>query len=158
MVHSGLVDDRPATLADLHRRRYAPMVRLATLLLGSQAQAEEVVQDCFVRMCSRFERLEEPSAYLRVAVVNACRSAGRRRALERTRPALERPECAELDALELLDALSSISSRQRAALVLRYYEGMSGQEIARALGCRPGTVKSLIHRGLERLREELGEP
>ena len=53
----------------------------------------------------------------------------------------------------LLDALATLSERQRVAIVLRYYEDLSEAEIAAALGCRPGTVKSLLHRGLAQLRE-----
>lgn len=156
-VHAGVVEARPATLADLHRQRYAPMVRLATLLIGSQAMAEEIVQDCFVRIYARFDGLEQPAAYLRQSVVNASRSAGRRITLERDRAHLERPGVAQLDADEMLDALDRLPERQRAALVLRFYQDMSEQEIAAALGCRPGTVKSLVHRGLARLREVLDQ-
>ena len=58
---------------------------------------------------------------------------------------------------ELLDVLATLPERQRAALVLRFYADLPGNEIATILGCREGTVKSLIHRGLARLREEVGE-
>lgn len=150
-----MIDARPDTLADLHRQRYGAMVRLATLMIGSQAMAEEIVQDCFVRLYARFDGLEHPAAYLRQSVVNASRSAGRRITLERDRAHLERPDVAELGADEVLDALDGLPERQRAALVLRFYEDLTEQEIAAALGCRPGTVKSLVHRGLARLREVL---
>jgi RNA polymerase sigma factor (sigma-70 family) len=56
------------------------------------------------------------------------------------------------EARELLDAVEQLPYGQRAALVLRYYGGLSEAEIAEAMGCRPGTVKSHHHRGLERLR------
>jgi RNA polymerase sigma-70 factor (sigma-E family) len=147
------VASRPTTLAALHRERYAAMVRLATLLVDSQEIAEEVVQDCFVRLHPRFDRIDDPVAYLRRSVVNACRSAGRRRTLERSHLRADRPAFAELGVDEILDALAGLPARQRAALVLRYYEDRSEAEIAEALGCRPGTVKSLISRGLARLRE-----
>jgi RNA polymerase sigma-70 factor (sigma-E family) len=158
-VHSGaMIVERPATLADLHRAQYAPMVRLAALLLGSREQAEDVVQDCFVRVYPRFEELREPVPYLRTAVVNACRSAGRRQARARKVAATHIADLvSDLGAREMLDALDSLSSRQRTAIVLRFYEDMSEEEMASALGCRPGTVKSLVHRGLAHLREVLGE-
>ncbi|HEX3622888.1 MAG TPA: sigma-70 family RNA polymerase sigma factor [Acidimicrobiales bacterium] len=146
---------RPADLGELHRERYAAMVRLATLLVGSQAVAEEVVQDCFVRLHTRFDGLDDPAAYLRRAVVNGCRSVGRRRALELRRLRAARPAVAELGADEMLDALAKLPARQRAALVLRFYEELPAAQIALALGCRPGTVKSLIHRGLAELRKGL---
>ena len=62
-----------------------------------------------------------------------------------------------MGANELLDVLATLPERQRAALVLRYYADLPGSEIATMLGCREGTVKSLIHRGLEKLREKVGE-
>ena len=145
----------PLTLAMLHRQQYAPMVRLATLLLGSQALAEEIVQDCFVRLLPRYDAIREPVPYLRRAVVNGCRSAGRRQTRER-RPA-DDPGVGDLGADEMFDALAALPDRQRIALVLRFYEDLSGAEIADVLGCRPGTVKALVHRGLARLREVLGE-
>jgi RNA polymerase sigma-70 factor (sigma-E family) len=155
-VSMKVMTDRPSTLAELHHRQYAPMVRLATLLLASQAEAEEVVQDCFVRMFPRFDEVDEPGAYLRRAVVNACNSVGRRRQRERRHPP-SAADAAELGADEMFDALATLPARQRAALVLRFYEDLSGPQIAEALGCRPGTVKALIHRGLAHLREVLGE-
>ncbi len=129
------------------------MVRLATLLVDSQDTAEEVVQDCFVRLYPRFDRIDDPAAYLRRSVVNACRSAGRRRTLERALLRTDRPASVELGADEILDALAGLPARQRAALVLRYYDDLPEADIAVVLGCRPGTVKSLISRGLARLRK-----
>lgn len=152
-MQAAAVERRPVTLGQLHRDRYGAMVRLAVLLVDSQAIAEEVVQDCFVRLHPRFDRIDDPVAYLRRAVVNGCRSVGRRQTMERARLRVERPVAAELGADELLDALAGLPPRQRAALVLRFYEDLSGPQIAEVLGCRPGTVKSLIHRGLAQLRE-----
>jgi len=144
------------TLADLHTAQYAAMVRLATLLTGSAATAEEVVQDCFVRLFARFGSIRDPEPYLRRAVVNGSYSARRRMQRER-RHQPTAPPAAELGADELLDALDALPAKQRAALILQFYEDLPGAQIALALGCRPGTVKSLVHRGLARLREELGE-
>jgi RNA polymerase sigma factor (sigma-70 family) len=152
------VGRRRAPLIDLYRDQYAPMVRLATLLLGSQALAEEVVQDCFVRLHPRLESVDEPVRYLRRSVVNGCRSAGRRLQRERLHArSVVPPAPVELGADEMSDALAALPARQRAAVVLRFYEDLSGEEIAAVLNCRPGTVKSLVHRGLAQLREVLGE-
>ncbi len=93
-----------------------------------------------------------PKAYLRTSVVNACKSAHRRQARERART-LRAVEPVELGADELFDALGQLAYRQRAALVLRFYEGVPDAEIARVLGCRVGTVASLVHRGLAELRK-----
>jgi RNA polymerase sigma factor (sigma-70 family) len=61
------------------------------------------------------------------------------------------PEGVDPEARELLDALAHLGVRQRTALVLRFYADLSEADVARALGCRPGTAKSLVHRGLRRL-------
>ena len=147
--------NRPDSLADLYRERYASMVRLAYLMVGSTPVAEELVQDAFARMHRHWDRTDHPRAYLRTAVLNACRSHLRRGALERSylKRTAHEPEPAAAGGDELFDALAKLPSRQRAALVLRFYEDLSEADIAVALGCRPGTVKSLLHRGLAELRK-----
>jgi RNA polymerase sigma-70 factor (sigma-E family) len=141
----------------LYADAYAPMVRLALLLTGSPGHAEELVQDAFVRVFARWAEVETPRAYLRQAVVNACRSQQRRQSRElRHRSGTARPATtgdAEID--EMADALATLSDRQRKAVVLRFYEDLPEAEIALLLGCRPGTVKSLLFRALARLREVL---
>ncbi len=145
--------DRAEGVAELYRREYVPMVRLAHLITGSNEVAEDVVQEAFVRMYRNWDRADQPGAYLRTIVVNGCRTWHRRRRLERER--LPRPGSAGVDAEvhELLDALARLGVRQRTALVLRFYLDMSEAEVAQVLGCRPGTVKSLVHRGLRQLEE-----
>ena len=133
------------------------MVRLAFLIVGSEEVAEELVQDTFVRVRAPVEDVDQPVAYLRRAVVNACRNHHRHRDVER-RGAVrlaggEAAVAPELD--HLADALGRLPTRQRAVLVLRYYLGCSEAEIAGMLGCRPGTVKSLASRGLAALRQVL---
>lgn len=141
-------------LVELYRERYQPMVRLAYLLTGDRAAAEELVQDAFVSVHRSWPRVTQPAAYLRTAVVNACRSWGRRRTLEAVRrPAPTEP--AALVADELWDALGHLPERQRAAIVLRFYEDLPDADIAAALGCRPATVRTAIHRGLAALRTEV---
>ena len=85
-------------------------------------------------------------------MVNACRSAGRRATRERTSTAFELTTAHALEADELFDALATLPYRQRAALVLQFYEGLSQAEISNVLGGREGTVASLVHRGLTQLR------
>jgi len=141
----------PHDLVSLYRTRYADLVRLAYLLTGSSADAEEIVQDAFVRVRGRIQRVDNPSAYLRATVVNGCRN--RFRHLEVERRHASRAETASYDRVdELGDALAALPARQRTVIVLRYYAGMSEADIAATLGCRPGTVKSLCHRGLAELR------
>jgi RNA polymerase sigma-70 factor (sigma-E family) len=140
------------SFVELYEDQFTAMVRLAIALTGSDAGAEDLVQDAFVRVHARWERVEIPTAYLRRTVVNACRSAARRARRERT---VRTPELASVELLEadeLFDALAMLPYRQRAALVLQYYEGLSHSEIAAVLGCRAGTVASLVHRGLAQLK------
>ena len=146
----------PPTFEALYRERWDPMVRLAYLLTGSQAIAEELVQDAFVSVHRAWSRSvpANRTAYLRVAVVNACRSWGRRRSLEvLRRPAP--PEPTSLVADEMWDVLQTLPPRQRAAIVLRFYEDLPDEQIAHALGCKVATVRTAVFRGLEKLRKEI---
>jgi RNA polymerase sigma-70 factor (sigma-E family) len=141
-------------LVELYRDRYEPMVRLAYLMVGDRSAAEELVQDAFVNVHRSWTKVTNPPAYLRAAVVNACHSWGRRRTLElHRRPAPADP--AELVADEIWDALQVLPMRQRAAVVLRFYEDLPDARIAELLGCREATVRTAIHRALERLRKEI---
>jgi RNA polymerase sigma-70 factor (sigma-E family) len=142
-----------STFEALFRQQYEPMVRVAFLLVGSRAEAEDVVQDAFARVELRWARLDNPRAYLRRCVVNRSNDVLRRRSVEQRFLRLHRDETSELVADELGDALASLPPKRRAAIVLRYYDGLPEREIAAALGVRPGTVKSLLHRGLAQLRE-----
>jgi len=152
------VGHRPAAALDgsfeaLYHAEYGVMVRLAGLLLDHGGQAEEVVQDAFARVYVRWNRLERPGAYLRAAVVNGARDVLRRRTLARRRPAERVPDAYDPADEGLADALRALPPRRRAAVVLRYYADLPEAEIAAALGVRPGTVKSMLHRSLIQLRE-----
>ena len=144
----------------LFRSSYVQMVRLATFLVGRSEVAEELVQDAFVRVAPKLSYVEAPAAYLRVAVVNACRSWQRKQGRERSALSVlagDRDQAVSDRPCELGDALARLRERQRAAIVLRYWEDLPEVEIAALLGCRPGTVKSLLSRGLAALRDELGD-
>jgi RNA polymerase sigma-70 factor (sigma-E family) len=139
-----------------YRDRFADAVRLAHLLSGDASVAEDLAQDAFERVRHRFDRVSSPWAYLRTAVVNACRSHHRARTRETARARrVGSPADSELGARELLDAVDALPYRQKAVIVLRYYEDLSERDIATALGCRPGTVKSLASRALQRLAQEI---
>lgn len=143
------------SLVQLYQREYGSMVRLACLLVGSNEIAEELVQDAFVAVHRRWDGLVNPGGYLRTCVVNGCRSHQRRAALERRRRPRPEADHTGLQADELWDALLRLPFRQRAALVLRYYEDATEGDIAAALDVRPATVRSLVHRGLAKLRAEV---
>lgn len=151
VVHLVGAAGRTDGLVDLYQREYAPMVRLAHLITGSNEVAEDIVQEAFVRMHQSWGRADHPGAYLRRIVVNGCHTWHRRRRMERERTVRPVIEGVEPEGRELLDALARLTPRQRSALVLRFYADMSEAEVAQALGCRPGTVKSLVHRGLREL-------
>jgi len=142
----------PGAFSRLYREHFNKMARLAYLLIGSRDDARDIVQDAFVGLHRRFDRVDDPVAYLRRSVVNGCNSHHRRRA-RRAKRFVMVDDTVELGARELLDALGALPLRQRAAIVLRYFHDLPEAEIALVLGCRPGTVGSLLHRGLARLRE-----
>jgi RNA polymerase sigma-70 factor (sigma-E family) len=137
----------------LFARERRPMVRLAFLLVGSEAVAEEVVQDAFARVFERWGRLDRPGAYLRQCVVNGARSQLRRRRLEHRVPPAPPSDVPADDSADLLAVLAVLTPKRRAAVVLRYYEQLSQEEVAQVLGIRVGTVKSMLHRALADLRE-----
>jgi RNA polymerase sigma factor (sigma-70 family) len=135
---------------------YRQLIRVAFVLTGSGPAAEDVVQDVFASVGPRIAELDDPVPYLRVAVVNRCRSLHRRM---RSAPATPRPEDAMLDVglVELRDALAGLSVKQRSAIVLRYLCDLPDEEIARILDCRRATVRSLVQRGLAELRTALDD-
>ena len=138
----------------LYRRAYPAAVRLAVALVDVPATAEDLVQDAFAQVWLRWDRIDNPDAYLRTCVVNLCRRELRRRRLRRRTPG-RTASSATLDASarELLDVLRALPPRRRAVVVLRFYEDMSEAQIAATLGMRPGTVKATLHQALAQLRE-----
>ena len=155
-----------AGLRDLYREHRTPLVRLAALLVGDEA--EEVVHDAFVRTHLAWDRLRDPEkalSYLRSAVLNGARSRLRHlRVVERT--VLTGPgmgQSAEAAAMageehrRVIAALRSLPARQKECLALRYYLDLSEAEIAAALGISPGSVKTHVHRGLAALAERVEE-
>jgi RNA polymerase sigma-70 factor (sigma-E family) len=141
---------------DLYQSHYPRMVALARLMTDVLVVAEEVVQDAFVQLYRNWSAVEHPVAYLRIAVINGCRSQGRRRAVERRhRPSVHEPVVVDTNAIAVRDALGVLTPRQRAAVVLRYFEDLPERDIAEMLGCRPGTVKSLLSRSLTKLKGTL---
>jgi RNA polymerase sigma-70 factor (sigma-E family) len=143
----------PPTFSELYRTTYTDMVRLAFLLTGSAETARDLVQDSYLRVHGAWGRVSEPRAYLRRSVINACNSHHRRTRRQRQHAATTRVESVAFEAEEMADAIAALPYRQRAAIVLRFWHDCTEAEIAAALGCRPGTVGSLIHRALAELRK-----
>ncbi len=145
----------PSDLTALYGRQREAMIRLARLLTGSRAIAEEIVQEAFLKMHQLDRPLENPDAYLRTTVANLSKSYLRRLRLERRAPAEPRITLEEPEIDETWAAVCRLPFRLKAVLVLRFYLDLSEADISDVLGCRPGTVKSRLHRGLSKMREEL---
>lgn len=161
----------PATgsFADVYAAHRDDVVRLAFLLCGDRHLAEDLAAEAFARTWRQWERgrVDDVGPYVRRAVVNLRNSWWRRTSLHRNRVTdrasgdrrAEQPATdAVADRDQLAQALQRLSQRQRQVLVLRYFADLSVEDTAAELGISPGTVKSMGARGLERLREMMGEP
>lgn len=132
------------------------MVRLARVFLGASPEAEDVVMTAFVRLADRIDDLERPGGWLRTTVVNECRrrlrDQSRRRRIwaDRVVPSSSGGVSNASDEY-IDDLLVDLSERERVAVVLTYYLDYSHEETAAVLGCRRGTVKSLVHRALKKM-------
>jgi RNA polymerase sigma factor, sigma-70 family len=144
------LDDRLA----LFERERAGLVRLAHTITGSNQVAEDLVHDAYLRWVDRPD-LTNPAGYLRTIVVNLARDALRRRDVARRTAAEPPTPLGEPELDETWAVVRSLPEKYRVALALRFYEDWSEREIAAAMGVRPGTVKSLIHRGLQKVKKEL---
>jgi RNA polymerase sigma factor (sigma-70 family) len=148
-----IADTTPATIEDIYRAQWAHLVRLASVLTGDRGRAEDIVHDVFVRFAAR-SRPQDPPSYLRQMVVNATRDHHRRARIERRIVHLVPPPDVIPEVDEMILFLRRLPDRQRQALALRYYADLSVDQIAQLLNCPAGTVKSLLHRGIEALRRE----
>ena len=140
----------------LYHREFAGLVRLAMVLVDSQEQAEEVVQDAFAALYLKYRLVSTPLPYVRASVLNGSRKVLRRRLLMRRVPIEPQPNGA-LVYNHVIDAVRRLPARQRAAVVLRYELQLTDAEIAETLKVPIGTVKSTLHRAIARLREEVTE-
>lgn len=146
------------------RREGQGLLRFAYLLTGGQgAAAEDLVQAVLARLVRRgIDDLTDPRTYARRSIVNESHSLARRaaaqlRAMSRHGAGAEaepRSEQSE-DRATLFAALRKLTERERAAVVLRYYEDFTDDQIAEVLGCSRPTVRSLVHRALPKLRGDL---
>ena len=147
-------------------RHVQDLLRTAYLIAWDEGEAEDLVQECLFRLARRWGRvrsLDQPGAYARRVVVNLAIDGARGRVRRRgelgmvadVHPATTDPLAALEMRADLLDALGALSTRQRAVLVLRYFNDLTEAQVAEVLGCSPGTVKSSASRGLARLREAL---
>ena len=173
-------DDAASIVSALYAEHALGLTRLAQVMLGDRAAAEDVVHDAFCGLCRRWDHLSDPRkapAYLRSSVLNGCRSVLRRQARAAPIPALgtelfntgaftgaeggstgggaDAPLLASEDRRAVLAALRRLPDRQREVLVLRYYLELPDAEIARTMGIGESTVRSAAHRGLTTLERLL---
>lgn len=153
-----------ATYADLFHAHFRALVRLAALLGADDP--EDIAQEAFCRLHERMDRLRDPQAalaYARATVVNLTRSRLRRLVVSRRHNpdpladvvSAEQSATLNEDRAEVVAALRTLSPRHREALVLRYWLDLSEADMAAAMNCSPGTVKSHVSRGLAALAKAL---
>jgi RNA polymerase sigma-70 factor (sigma-E family) len=164
---SALVHDEPTMSADFDdwvAARGPGLLRLAYVLTGNRADAEDAVQDALARALPRWEHIRnvgDPDAYVRRMVVNAHTSWWRKFRKRETPvaeafvPGLPAPDHHERD--RVWRACLALPEAQRVAVVLRYYEQLEYAEIAALTGVAEGSVRSRVSRGLAALRAALGE-
>lgn len=140
---------------DFYERSYELQVRRAFLLTGSGSDAHDLVHECLTAMYPRWAGIRNHEAYLTRSVTNACKRfrLRRRRALVGVDGAGAAHDV--FGEADLADLVLALPFRQRAVVVLRFYARMTEQEIADALGIRPGSVGPTLHRAKKRLRDAL---
>ena len=140
------------------------LLRTAHLITADQTEAEDLVQECLMKIATRWSRIgemEQPLAYtrrilVRMAIRDAKARQRRKTELDaKTADDQTHPDTAELFGArdELFAALRKLTPRQRAILVLRYFHDLSEEQVAQTLGCSTGTIKNTTSRSLTHLRE-----
>jgi RNA polymerase sigma-70 factor (sigma-E family) len=163
----GAAGGADSAVTALYQAHAVGLIRLAIVMLGDRAAAEDVVQDAFFGLYRHWARLDDPAnalVYVRSAVLNRCRNALRQRGRPRhPDTAAMASESAEAIVLvgeehqQVLAAIRALPDRQREALVLRFYLDMSEEDTARAMGISRGTVKSATSRAVAALGRMLKE-
>lgn len=153
----GVTADPDSSFDEFYRLEFSRIVRLARLLTGTPSVAEDLAQEAFMIAYRHRSGLDNPAAFVRTAAVNVCRNWHRSRRRETLRLTRVGPGTQALSAesQEMEAVVAGLPYRQRAVLVLRYWMDLSERDIAAALGCRHGTVKSLHSRALDALRKEI---
>lgn len=153
-----------AEFTELVHAAWPSLYRTAYLLLGDRAEAEDLVQTALAKTYAAWHRVRELDAatgYARTVLLNTAASWFRRKSWRNEHPTERLPESTyetdHSDRPAVLGALGRLPQRQRAVIVLRYYEDLTVAQAAHALGCSEGTVKSQTHDALARLRTLLGD-
>ena len=143
---------------------WASLYRTAYLMLGDRTEAEDLVQTTLAKTYASWPKVRDvqaASGYARTVLVNTAASWFRRKSWRNERPTESLPDRGHetdlTDRPALIEALAQLPPRQRAVIVLRYYDDLSVAQTATALGCSDGTVKSQTSDALHRLRDLLGD-
>jgi RNA polymerase sigma factor (sigma-70 family) len=150
-AHTGLGD-----VGALYREHRKRLLGLAAAITLDPAVAEEVVQDAFIGLQQHHATIENPIGYLQRSVINRSVNVIRRRRRAAARPVLAVPPASTPEIDETWAAVVRLPPKQRAVIVLRFWQDMTIDAIADALGWPSGSVKSTLHRALKRLEEGLG--
>lgn len=148
-------EEQPDAIGAMYHQYRSQLLGLATLLSGSRAVAEEVVQDVFAAAIPRWDVIDNHEWYLKRSVVNRVRSLGRRATRAKHVPRPHDGVTGEPLIDETWRLLRGLPARQRTVLVLRIHLDLPDEEIARLMNCPEPTVRSLAFRALATLRKEL---
>jgi len=158
------VAEEPRSFEVFFASEYARLFGALCLVTGDRSEAEEIMQDAFLRLWERWERvrgLDDPSAYLYRTAMNVFRNRYRRAALGLRKTINMAPNEDAFSTVEDRDAvvraLRDLTSAQRAAVVLTGYVGLTSEEAGEMLGMRAGTVRTLATRARAAIREKAGE-
>lgn len=150
-------DQGAVAFEDLYRRTYGGALALAIATVRDRSLAEDLVHDAYAQLWTRRFSVTHPTAWLRRAVLSNCLASLR---TQRRRMVLARRQVPESivevpEDTAFLDLLAGLNERQRIAITLRYVHDLPETEIAAVMGCRPGTVKSTLHRAVRVLRDRM---
>ena len=155
----------PLSFELFFEREARTLFRRLCAVTGNSAEAEEIMQDAFLALWERWDRvsrMDDPTGYLYRTAMNVFRKRARRAVLAVRRAIAPAPDPAPFSQIDeqqdLVAALAGLTPRQRAALVLTDVLDFSSDEAGRALGIRPGTVRGLASRARDALRLEMGDP
>jgi RNA polymerase sigma-70 factor (sigma-E family) len=163
-----MATDYDAEFLDFAEASRTRLRRAAFLMCGDWDHASDITQEALVRLYLAWPRIDKGAglaSYARRTVISIAIDRARKKSSSELPDATlgtDSPAAAAddiegvVDRITILNALARLAPRQRACVVLRYYEDLSVAEVARVLGCREGTVKSQTARGLDTLREHLG--
>jgi len=155
VAHSPVADDSVTFVEELFRLHRLRLLHLAAAITLDRGLAEEVVQDAFVGLQRNLDVVDNPVGYLQRSVVHRSISVLRRRRVVSRSPSPVATIVISPEVDETWSMVTRLPARERAVVVLRFWEDLSESSIAVTLGWPTGTVKSTLHRALNRLREEL---